>query len=63
MQFEDAIQNTMNDRIVVQEITDCIFEIMFDENVLLITYNSELYSQLDFVPRIEEIVNKNFEVQ
>lgn len=61
-QFLHSIKKTANDRIVAQGICDCIFEIMFDEKALLITYNAELYGRHDLILRIEEIVCKQFSI-
>ncbi|MDR2157420.1 MAG: hypothetical protein LBO81_06550 [Clostridiales Family XIII bacterium] len=39
---------TQNNRTAIEEIADCLFEIMLDENVFLVSYNDAVYPQSGF---------------
>lgn len=49
-------QKKSNDTIVARRVSDCVLEIMFDENVLLISFHSERYHSEHIIPKIENIM-------
>lgn len=44
------------DKMITKQIAVCVFSIMFDENTFLISYNSDLFGQSDFLSKMDEIL-------
>lgn len=44
------------DKRITKKIINCAIDILFDENVLTVSFNSELFCQSDLLSKIDEIV-------
>lgn len=59
LSLEDFLcYNRSNSRhkIITEQIAVCVFEIIFDENVYSVTFNSDLLHESDFLSKLDEIL-------
>ena len=49
-----------NDKIIKKQVCSCVFEIMFDENAFLISFNSRLFYQPDLMCKINQIFMETY---
>lgn len=56
--LEDFLRHNRHCDLVTKQIAVCVFEIMFDENTFVISFNSDLLHQSDVVSKMDEIFMK-----
>lgn len=51
-------RNSYRTNMITKQISVCVFEIIFDENVYSVTFNSDLLHGSDFISKLDEILIK-----
>lgn len=59
LQLEHFLYNSKrssDDKMIEKHVSACVFEIIFEENTFLISYNSKVFNDLNLIPKIDKIL-------